>query len=272
MFIRMFNGVCSLSPEIQRSLVKTLYQGLSDLDKDGQMIFMNFGYAELGPYAKEVILKDADEINRYCIQMYHHVVSAVEVAGQDVLEVGCGRGGGASYVTRYLQPKSLVGIDLAEKAVAFCNQRHALENLRFQQGEAESLPFDDQSFDRIVNIESSHCYADMDRFLREVYRALRPGGYFLFADYRDTRSKMNRLREQLFHSDLEVIKEEKINDNVLQALELDNTRKVSLIRQKVPWFLRPTFHIFAGMRGTEAYKRLETGDFDYRSFVLHKRA
>ena len=52
------------------------------------------------------------------------------------------------------------------------------------RGDAENLPFPDQSFDAVINIESSHCYPRFPRFLAEVARVLRPGGHFLYADLR----------------------------------------------------------------------------------------
>ena len=51
-------------------------------------------------------------------------------------------------------------------------------------GDAENLPFEDNSFDAIINVESSHCYGNVEQFLREVHRVLRPGGDFLFVDLR----------------------------------------------------------------------------------------
>ncbi|MGH7787775.1 MAG: MGH1-like glycoside hydrolase domain-containing protein, partial [Candidatus Binatia bacterium] len=41
-----------------------------------------------------ITLDDADEPNRYSIQLYHRVATQVDLAGKDVLEVGCGHGGG----------------------------------------------------------------------------------------------------------------------------------------------------------------------------------
>ncbi len=38
----------------------------------------------------------------------------------------------------------------------------------------------------MINIESSHCYGSMTRFLSEVSRVLRPNGYLLLADLRGT--------------------------------------------------------------------------------------
>jgi ubiquinone/menaquinone biosynthesis C-methylase UbiE len=52
------------------------------------------------------------------------------------------------------------------------------------QGDAENLPFDDESFDAVINIEASHLYPQLPRFLAEVARVLRPGGHFLYADLR----------------------------------------------------------------------------------------
>src|SRR5437016_10678551 len=72
----------------------------------------------------------------------------------------------------------MVGIDLSDKAVDFCNQNYAIDALSFRQGDAENLPLSDASVDVVVNLESSHCYGSMDRFLSEVYRVLRPGGIF----------------------------------------------------------------------------------------------
>jgi ubiquinone/menaquinone biosynthesis C-methylase UbiE len=239
------------------------------MDKEGHMIYMNFGYARLEPNAEKIQLKETDEMDRYCIQLYHHVVGSINLHGLDVLEVGCGRGGGTSYVMRYLKPKSITGIDISEKSITFCKRRYAIEGLSFLHGDAEALPLSDNSFDIIVNIESSHCYGYMERFLKEVYRVLRPNGYFLFADYRD-KDRIDTLRSQLVSSGLEILKEERISLNVLKALEIDDKRKLNIIQKKVPWILQMPFRAFAAIQGTEIYEQFRVGDFDYRSFILRK--
>jgi ubiquinone/menaquinone biosynthesis C-methylase UbiE len=48
--------------------------------------------------------------------------------------------------------------------------------LDFVHGDAESLPFSDGSFDAVINVEASHAYPRLTRFLEEVVRVLRPGG------------------------------------------------------------------------------------------------
>jgi hypothetical protein len=78
--------------------------------------FMNYGYALLEPNGAPLVLEPADEPDRLCIQLYHHTVGETSLEGKDVLEVGCGRGGGASYIARYLRPRSMTGLDFSSTA------------------------------------------------------------------------------------------------------------------------------------------------------------
>ncbi|MBM3315175.1 class I SAM-dependent methyltransferase, partial [candidate division WOR-3 bacterium] len=209
------------------------------------------------------------EENRHCIQLYHHVAGGVDLTGKDVLEVGCGRGGGASYVARYRGPGSVTGIDIAARAIEFCREHHTAPNLGFQQGDAEALPFADGSFDAVINVESSHFYASMARFLAEVMRTLRPGGHFLFADFRNRHGTRN-MRPQLERAGFEVLREERITTNILHALRLDSERKYGLIQARVPWFLRHVFREFASTDGTATYEAFRGRRWEYFSFVLRK--
>ena len=64
---------------------------------------MNYGYIDLnGELPLE--LNPDDEEDRYFIQLYHHVATAVDIQGKDVLEVGSGRGGGRPRPARSPEP------------------------------------------------------------------------------------------------------------------------------------------------------------------------
>jgi ubiquinone/menaquinone biosynthesis C-methylase UbiE len=52
-------------------------------------------------------------------------------------------------------------------------------------GDAENMPFGDQFFDAMVNVEASHIYPHFERFLAEVPRVLRPGVHLLYPDFRN---------------------------------------------------------------------------------------
>ncbi len=265
----LFRLVCRVSPEVKRSLWRRWYQYLAANDKDADLLFMNYGFVDLDSNAKKLSLESSDEKYRFCIQLYRHVASAVSLREKDVLEVGCGRGGGSSHIMKHLKPKSMIGVDFSEKAIDFCNRHYSIEGLSFSHGDAESLPFKKNTFDVVVNVESSHCYGYMERFLREVYRVIRPDGYFLFADFR-SKDEIFSLREQLNNSGFELLKEEVITPNVLRALELGHESKLGLIQQKAPKLLHKSLESFTGMKGSRIYESLRTKEIEYLNYVLQK--
>ena len=229
---------------------------------------MNYGFASADERAPLALLQ-SDEPNRYSIQLYHAVVGDCDLRGRSVLEVGSGRGGGASFVARYHGPVALVGVDFSPAAVAFSTRVHREPNLTFRHGDAEALPFPEASFDAVLNVESSHCYGSMERFLAEVRRVLRPGGVFLHADLRESKM-VNTWRDQLCRSGMVIERDIDIVHEVLRALDADNDRKHSLIGALVPRFLRGAFADFAGMKGTILYEGFRSGAFAYRCFRLRK--
>jgi ubiquinone/menaquinone biosynthesis C-methylase UbiE len=106
----------------------------------------------------------------------------VELAGKTALEVGSGRGGNCYYLSKYTKTESIFGIDRCQGNLRFCRAVHQLPNVTFVNGDAEQLPFRDQTFDVVLNLESSHCYPHFERFLGEVHRVLKPLGTFCYAD------------------------------------------------------------------------------------------
>ena len=109
MLEQTLNWISRKSPGLKRRFWQTWYQLLSRTFQEAEVTFLNYGYAESD--AAELVLRPEDEPNRYCIQLYHRVASAVDLTGQRVLEVGSGRGGGCSYMARYLGPESVCGVD-----------------------------------------------------------------------------------------------------------------------------------------------------------------
>jgi ubiquinone/menaquinone biosynthesis C-methylase UbiE len=189
----------------------------------------------------------------------------------DVLEVGSGRGGGASYVMRYLGPRTLTGLDRTARAIAFCQAYYDVPGLSFVRGDAERLEFAEASFDAVINVESSHCYPGQEQFLEGVQRVLRPGGHFLCADFRAP-DEVPVWRRQFDEAGLVMVEEERLNAAVVRAIELDDVRKRSLIRAKVPRVLRSIFHQFASVEGTGSFvDMLRRGDVHYWRFVLQKQ-
>ena len=147
-----------------------------------------------------------------------------------------GRGGGADYIKRYLDPACVVGVDYSANAVNLCLEYYSVEGLSFVPGDAENLPFEDQSFDIVLNVESSHCYGSMTDFLAQVKRVLKPGGYFMFADFRNL-EQLEELEKQLDQTGMCLITHENITPNVLKALDADHGRRFAHIQRGVPKML-----------------------------------
>ena len=219
---------------VRAFVLRACYEALAKRVSTPDWAFMNYGYAPAAVDATGTPpLRSSDEPDRLCIQLYLHAIDHCDLRGRDVLEVGSGRGGGASYISRYLQPRSMTGMDFSQEAVDLCKRNRLAPGLAFVCGDAQSMPFAASSFDVVVNIESSHCYESMETFLSEVCRVLRPGGRFVFADLRKV-DGVNTLREQFNTCGLTVENETDITANVLTALQLDNARKLELIDAFIP--------------------------------------
>jgi ubiquinone/menaquinone biosynthesis C-methylase UbiE len=237
------------------------------LGNQDDVVFLNWGYEEDPPMG--LPLDTADEPNRYSIQLYHQTATQVDLAGKKVLEVSCGHGGGASYLVRTLKPASYTGLDFNSAGIEFCQQRHQLPGLNFVHGDAENLPFPDESFDAIVNVEASHIYPHFERFLSEVKRVLRPGGHFLHADFRN-RDGFPAWESALRDSGLREVSKRVINDEVLRGLQKNSPRSSDLINRNMPAIGRRFAREFAVVDGSLFYNDLERGEIDYRMYCLTK--
>lgn len=256
-----------------KALTRAFYNLISHFDLGDNLTFMNYGYLHLDPNSPPLELAPQDERYRYQIQMYAHIASAVDWAGRDALEVGSGRGGGAAYIQQHFHPRSMTGVDLSDKAVSFCKKHHgSIAGLRFMQGDAEALDFPDESFDIVMNVESSLYYPHVENFFKHVVRILKPNGHFLYADMRFL-EEVHAWRGQLHATGLELLSEEDITANAKQALALNQDYIGGLIRKYVPGVLRPIFNRFGGADGGRlAAGAPGPGQRVYRFFVLRKPA
>lgn len=255
-------------PAFRRIIWKPVYETIAKNFKVADWQFMNYGYVPV-VYEKPLTLLPEDEINRYSIQLYHYLISMLEVSGKEMLEVGSGRGGGANYIKRYLKPEKFTGLDIAYNAVKMANEKHATEGLKFVQGNAEKLPFADESFDIVINVESCHAYGSVPAFLKEVKRVLRPGGYFLCTDMRSPNG-MRTLKNNLLATAMHISIEEDITQNVINAIELEENVKQKRISDTIPKWLAKPFKEFAAVKGSKIHEDLKNGSLIYHRFVLQK--
>ena len=256
-----------MSERIANVFFRLLYWYISKVDKKSDITFMNYGYSK---GSHEIALNENDRKNKYPAQLYDYVANNIDIKGKDVLEVGCGRGGGLSYINRYLSPKTVTGLDLNSRAIKFCRKNYSGENNAFFQGNAQLLKFESNSFDVVINVESSHRYNNMNKFLEEVHRVLKPGGYFLFADFR-LQEEIEQLHDRLKRSNFKVVVHEIITSNVLEALKLSSRETENLILKLAPKFMHGIGRKFAATEGTPTFNKFVNHEFEYLSFVLTKQ-
>jgi ubiquinone/menaquinone biosynthesis C-methylase UbiE len=238
-------------------LWKYYYLFLTRYFSGDDLVFLNLGYEEDPPMA--LPLEASDEPDRYFIQLYHCTATQADLKGKKVLEVSCGHGGGASYLVRTLDPASYTGLDLNRAGIDFCRKRHQLPGLDFVQGNAENLPFADQSFDAVINVEAAPYYPRFPRFLAEVARVLRPEGHFLYADLRP-RDRIAKWEEELGDAPMRLISERVIGEQVARGLEKNVPRLQELYRHNRAFV--PTNRLLKISHG------LRSGEISYRMYCF----
>lgn len=255
------------SARVRRAIWQLWYPYLTRRIRADDVLFLNYAFVEEPPRA--LPLDPADEINRACIQLYHHVATQVDLRGRAVLEVSCGHGGGASWIARHLKPASYTGLDLNPSGIRFCRERHRVDGLTFVRGDAERLPFPDATFDAVLNVEASHCYPSLPRFLAEVARVLRPGGHFLYADFRFAQGFAD-WDAALAGAPLTLRAKRDISAEVLRGMRQNSERSMALIVRHLPKFLHGLGRDFAGIEGSRIYEALNSGEVSYRSYCFEK--
>jgi SAM-dependent methyltransferase len=171
---------------------------------------------------------------RFQHQLYTELLKELRASGRlpegtDLLEVSCGRGGGLGHLARtWPGPIDATGLDVAASAVRACREAFLdTPNLRFVEGSALALPFADDSFDVVVNVEASNEYGDHEGFFREVRRVLRPRGALLYCDTRRDH-EVAEVAPALARAGLAgEIRD--ITDHVVQACEADSARRFALM-------------------------------------------
>ena len=172
---------------------------------------------------------------------------------------------GTSYISRYHNVAEMVGVDISPTAVDFCNKTYSINNLNFKVGDSENLPFDDNTFDVIINVESSHCYASTDNFLSEVKRVVKPGGSFLFFDLR-RKEYLEEMLETINSNGFKLMEKNDITPNIIEAsIKMTHTRKEAINKLQVGNWFKNVLESFAATDGSKVHQSFKDGYMQYYS-------
>ena len=122
---------------------------------------------------------DADKydrfMGRYSVRLAPQMADLAGVAaGQRVLDVGCGPGALTDELVRRVGAASVAAVDPSRPFVEAARSRHPGVDVRL--GHAETLPFEDRTFDAAVAQLVVHFMKDPVVGIREMARVTRPGG------------------------------------------------------------------------------------------------
>lgn len=197
------------------------YNFISSSSKNpDNFIFMNYGYADIDYKGNLLPKKDLSPIHSNWYNQtnfFKYILSLKHTYEGDILDISCGRGGGVSVFKEYYNFNKIVGIDINSKNINFCKNK--FKNIDFFEAEATNLPFKNNSFDIITNVEAfEYYYHEKEKFFSEISRLLRPNGIFLLAHFEPYNFEY---KNQFKDFNLELISEIDITKNVQKALEID---------------------------------------------------
>lgn len=115
------------------------------------------------------------------------ILEGTDLAGLDVMDIGCGIGGVDVLLAREYGAKSVTGLDIEEPLVLRCRERAARlglsDRLSFKLVEPGPFPCPQASFDAVFSKDSMIHIPDKPALFADVLRVLRPGGMFLASDW-----------------------------------------------------------------------------------------
>jgi ubiquinone/menaquinone biosynthesis C-methylase UbiE len=127
---------------------------------------------------------DYDRFSRYMEGSAREFYERLDIApGSQVLDVACGSGQLALMAAK--DGMEVTGVDIAGNLVQRARARAQAEGLkvRFQEADAEALPFDDASFDVVVSLIGAMFAPRPELVARELLRVCVPGGTIAMANW-----------------------------------------------------------------------------------------
>ena len=130
------------------------------------------------------------------------IAQAQIAAGQRVLDLGAGTGTLTVMIKQTCPGADVVGLDGDPRVLTVARAKAAAAGvaIRFDQGLATALPYDDSTFDRILSSLVLHHLTteEKQRALREAWRVLRPGGELHVLDFGPPQNALAWLISQVF--------------------------------------------------------------------------
>ncbi|MCR4994446.1 MAG: methyltransferase domain-containing protein [Bacteroidales bacterium] len=121
-------------------------------------------------------------VYKMCRKDYPDILAEIKKKPfERLVDIGCGTAPIISLLSQEYPNAHFTGIDLTPAMIEVAKSKN-LPNADFVVGDAENLPFDNDSFDVAICSESFHHYPHPQAFFTSVARVLRPGGRLIIRD------------------------------------------------------------------------------------------
>ncbi len=143
----------------------------------------NLEHLRRGPHFEfERLVPDAADPGNLSFSLRRYEFAQSYAVGRVVLDAGCGTGYGANLLAQV--SSYLVAVDYDPKVILYAHQRYPSTNLAFATSTVTALPFNEATFDLVVNFEVIEHLVSLqahELFLHEVRRVLKLGGLFIIS-------------------------------------------------------------------------------------------
>lgn len=145
---------------------------LNDVTRNmyGQKEFFNVGYWDSGTQNQE----------ESCLNLMEKLLGFIPDKKGTILDVGCGLGATTNYLLKYYSSADVVGINFSEKQLERC--RTNAPNCNFMEMDAVEMKFEENQFDNIICVEAALYFNTREKFLKQAWRVLKPGGDLIISD------------------------------------------------------------------------------------------
>lgn len=240
-----------------RSFYDKLSRRLEDVGVADSSFFLNYGYLPVDSHDESAFAIRDGTFNANSVRLVFEVVGSVDLDDRTVVEIGCGRGGNSALIAQKFSGR-VIGVDMSSEAIAFCSRAHAEHGIDFKVGDALNLPLADGMCDAVLNVESSHSYGNLPKFLNEVRRICRPGAWFLHTDFLSP-DDWDYVRTRLTALGFVTESDRDITANVLASRDQAKNNWAQVYGDG-----NPRVANFLALPGSAVYEQMRAGLLEYR--------